>query len=366
MIDPLPCRCMWGITCLQHRYTEVRFTCCTRDARRPGRWSGDRSRRRAARCPRCGTRCPRARAGPPPRRYIRRTSSSLATSAAMNSLAGLRRGLLAGSPRRCRRPPPGPPRRRACGRWPGRSRCARAGDDRDPILQALLHGLALFLCRYEDVLGLGERASGASGPSLPGRRPDCLKPPNGVQYRTDECEFTDRLPVSTPCRGHPDRAAHVGGPDRPGKPVGGVVGDTNRLRLVSERRHGHDRPEHLLGIRAIIETHGREHGRRVPEPGPGRARKARGTRRARRPVRRRPRVPGAPPRSASPISVAADAGSPTATPLHRGFEQLHEAVDEDRALDQDPRPRAAVLPGVVEHRVRRGRTRPAPGRRRRR
>src|SRR5262249_44698101 len=28
-------------------------------------------------------------------------------------------------------------------------------------------------------------------------RPDCLKPPNGVQYRTDECEFTDRLPVST-------------------------------------------------------------------------------------------------------------------------------------------------------------------------
>jgi hypothetical protein len=24
-----------------------------------------------------------------------------------------------------------------------------------------------------------------------------LKPPNGVQYRTEECEFTDRLPVST-------------------------------------------------------------------------------------------------------------------------------------------------------------------------
>src|SRR5580700_2036438 len=39
-------------------------------------------------------------------------------------------------------------------------------------------------------------ASGASGPSSR-PRPDCLKPPNGVQYRTEECEFTDRLPVST-------------------------------------------------------------------------------------------------------------------------------------------------------------------------
>ncbi len=33
-------------------------------------------------------------------------------------------------------------------------------------------------------------ASGASGPSSR-PRPDCLKPPNGVQYRTEECEFTD-------------------------------------------------------------------------------------------------------------------------------------------------------------------------------
>ena len=39
-------------------------------------------------------------------------------------------------------------------------------------------------------------ASGASGPSSR-PRPDCLNPPNGVQYRTDEWEFTDRFPVST-------------------------------------------------------------------------------------------------------------------------------------------------------------------------
>src|SRR5258708_17785253 len=40
-------------------------------------------------------------------------------------------------------------------------------------------------------------ASTASGPSSR-PRPDCLKPPNGVQYRTEECEFTDKLPASTP------------------------------------------------------------------------------------------------------------------------------------------------------------------------
>src|ERR1700722_2602338 len=40
-------------------------------------------------------------------------------------------------------------------------------------------------------------ANGASGPSSR-PRPEDLKPPNGVQYRTDECEFTDRLPDSMP------------------------------------------------------------------------------------------------------------------------------------------------------------------------
>src|SRR5580692_7406662 len=40
------------------------------------------------------------------------------------------------------------------------------------------------------------KASSASGPSSR-PRPDCLNPPNGVQYLTEECELTDRLPVST-------------------------------------------------------------------------------------------------------------------------------------------------------------------------
>src|ERR1700753_996568 len=38
------------------------------------------------------------------------------------------------------------------------------------------------------------KASGASGPSSR-PSPDCLNPPNGVEYRTEECEVTDRLPA---------------------------------------------------------------------------------------------------------------------------------------------------------------------------
>src|ERR1700722_18525706 len=52
------------------------------------------------------------------------------------------------------------------------------------------------------------KASTASGPSSR-PRPDCLNPPNGVQYRTEECEFTDRLPVSTP------RATRIARPTLP-------------------------------------------------------------------------------------------------------------------------------------------------------
>src|SRR6201994_3770044 len=40
------------------------------------------------------------------------------------------------------------------------------------------------------------KASGASGPSSR-PSPDCLNPPNGVEYRTEEGEFTDRLPAWT-------------------------------------------------------------------------------------------------------------------------------------------------------------------------
>ncbi len=41
------------------------------------------------------------------------------------------------------------------------------------------------------------KASAASGPSSR-PSPDCFMPPNGVVYRTEECEFTEMVPLSTP------------------------------------------------------------------------------------------------------------------------------------------------------------------------
>ena len=41
------------------------------------------------------------------------------------------------------------------------------------------------------------KCSAASGPSSR-PRPDAFMPPNGVQYRTEECEFTDSTPLLTP------------------------------------------------------------------------------------------------------------------------------------------------------------------------
>ena len=60
------------------------------------------------------------------------------------------------------------------------------------------------------------KCSGASGPSSR-PRPDCLNPPKGVLYRTDECEFTDRLPDSTALdtRSARDRSSVQIEPDSP-------------------------------------------------------------------------------------------------------------------------------------------------------
>src|SRR6185437_2153599 len=70
---------------------------------------------------------------------------------------------------------------------------ASAGDDGHPVLQAL-HCPSYSVAMNTFLVSVN--ASSASGPSSR-PSPDCLNPPNGVQYRTDECEFTDRLPVST-------------------------------------------------------------------------------------------------------------------------------------------------------------------------
>src|SRR3954470_16380442 len=58
--------------------------------------------------------------------------------------------------------------------------------------------------------------SSASGPSSR-PRPDCFIPPNGVQYRTEECELTLSAPVSTACdtRSARPRSRVHSEPDRP-------------------------------------------------------------------------------------------------------------------------------------------------------
>src|SRR5436305_3874746 len=59
-------------------------------------------------------------------------------------------------------------------------------------------------------------AASASGPSSR-PRPERLKPPNGVEYRTEECELTERLPASTPRatrRARPTSRVQIE-PDRP-------------------------------------------------------------------------------------------------------------------------------------------------------
>ena len=71
-----------------------------------------------------------------------------------------------------------------------------AGDRRRRGLRSAPQPLLSVSRCDEDVLELGEESS-ASGPSSR-PSPDCLNPPNGVEYRTEECELTDRLPLSTP------------------------------------------------------------------------------------------------------------------------------------------------------------------------
>src|SRR3712207_4492259 len=58
--------------------------------------------------------------------------------------------------------------------------------------------------------------SSASGPSSR-PSPERLKPPNGVEYRTDEFEFTERVPLSTARAtrsARPTSRVHIE-PDRP-------------------------------------------------------------------------------------------------------------------------------------------------------
>src|SRR5580693_7401299 len=208
MIEPLPCRCMYGITCLQHKYTEVRLTSWTRrQASRPVVRMESSSGGEMPALLNATSMCPCCSAT---YSYIRATSSSLATSAAMNvppvsaaaalpAASSMSTATItapsAASRRALARPMPLPAPVMTATRSSNR-RIMPAPPYRPTLLPAsrcppLGHSpvaMKTFL--------ISVNASGASGPSSR-PRPDCLNPPNGVQYRTEECEFTDRLPVST-------------------------------------------------------------------------------------------------------------------------------------------------------------------------
>ena len=138
----------------------------------------------------------------------------------------------------------------------------------------------------------------------------------------------------------------------------------DRLGLVVERDHAGDRAEDLLAGGAVVVGDRREHGRREPVAGAVGRRAAdrdrrvvvdvRGDRLAlvggdQRPHLRSTRRAGRRPRSRSTALL----------------ERRHELVHR-RALDQDPRARAAVLAGVAEDRAAAPPRRPPRGRRRRR
>src|ERR1700751_2516753 len=109
----------------------------------------------------------------------------------------------------------------------------------------VIPGLPSFLGCDEDVLGLGERVQRV--------RPQLAAQPGLLEAAERGPVAHGGMRVDRQIAGldrprHPQRAADVLRPDRPGQPVRGVVGDLHRLRLVLERDHLHPRPENLLGI----------------------------------------------------------------------------------------------------------------------
>ena len=187
-------------------------------------------------------------------------------------------------------------------------------------------------------------------PCIPSSRPkpDCLKPPNGVETRTELFELTDSTPVSSARATRSARAA-VARPDRAREPVRRVVREPHRVLLVLERDDGRHRPEHLLPRDPIV-VRGLDERARVPVARSVR----RPTREQRLAVdegRHRLAVRGRDerPHLGRIVQRIADADAAG------GLDEVVQKSVVDRLLDQDARARAAVLAGVVEHGVRRRR-----------
>ena len=183
-----------------------------------------------------------------------------------------------------------------------------ARDDGDPVLEAAARVAPSSTSRFSrsamKTFLVSVNAASASGPSSR-PSPERLKPPNGVEYRTDECEFTDRLPLSTP------RAT------RSARPRSRVQIDPDRPYSLSLAMRDRRRPRRRTAAR-------RRPGRTPPRatPGPpasGAAPPSAGTRTRARPAPRRgTRRPPAPSASST---YDRDPG-----PLRRADQRTHLGV----------------------------------------
>src|SRR6266516_3525733 len=265
MIEPPPARCMCGITCLQHRYTEVRLTSCTRrHASSPVVWIESSS----------GGEIPallNAMSSPP-------YSSTATWNSARTSGSDV-------TPTFTYRPPisvaalapasssmsaqtafaPSTAKRRAVARpipLPAPVTIATFSARRSPIAALLSFGGSGV--RDEDVLGFGEgkRRVRAELAAESGRLESAERRP--VAHRRVRVH---REVAGLDGAADPDRLADVTRPDRSGQPERAVVGDADRVGLVVERDDRHDRTEDLCvqdPIRGVVR---REYGRREPVAG---------------------------------------------------------------------------------------------------
>src|SRR6266704_100862 len=334
MTEPPPCARICLMAYLQHRYTEVRLTSCTR---RHASTSVVRIESSS------GGEIPallNAMSSPP-------YSSTATWNSARTSGSDVTSTFTYRSPMSAQTTfAPSTAKRRAVARpipLPAPVTTATFSARRSPIAALLSFGGSGV--RDEDVLGFGEgkRRVRAELAAESGRLESAERRP--VAHRRVRVH---REVAGLDGAADPDRLADVTRPDRSGQPERAVVGDADHVGLVVERDDRHDRTEDLFVQDAIRGVVRREYGRREP-------------------------VAGACWGAAPERDIGADVtGDTFAVPradqrAHLGLvvgrvgddhpgdgrlEQLHEPVVR-ASLDEDPRTRAAVLTRVVERGVRR-------------
>ena len=195
------------------------------------------------------------------------------------------------------------------------------------------------------------KASRASGPARAQAR--ALEAAEGRPV-ADRRVRVDRQVAGLDGPGHPQRAADVLGPDRARQPVGRVVGQARwrrpRPRTAPPPPPGRTPPRCRPG-RSVATGASTVGGNQKPGPSGAWPRKATGASSGTNDATRLA-VAGRDQRAHVGVGLGRVADPHAAD---RRLQQLHEPV-VGRALDEDARPGAAVLPGVVEHgRRRRGR-----------